>query len=247
MTWVFSTAVALLLSQAARADDAPAPPSPAAVDRAANAYARYCMVCHGVNGDGRGPSAQWVDPRPRDFTQALYKWRSTPSGSLPLDGDLFRTIRNGVYSTYMLPWIGLTDSETRDLVAYVEHFGKRFETEPRGAPIAIPPEPADSPEARERGKQLFAQACASCHGAEGHGDGEATKSPGLFDEGGNRIWPLDLTLGRFKTCRDDRDLYRVLSTGLDGTPMPAYAQGLTPAQLWDLVQYVMSMAPRSGG
>ncbi len=229
------------------AENAPTPPNPAAIARAKVAFARYCVSCHGVNGDGRGPSAPWVDPKPRDFTQGLYKWRSTPSGTLPVDADLFRTIHDGVYSTHMLPWIGLTDAETDDLIAYIEHFSKRFEEEPRGEPIAIPPEPAASPEGLERGKQLFAQACVACHGSGGHGDGEAAKTPGLFDEQGNRIWPLDLTIGHFKSCKDGRDLYRVIATGLDGTPMPSYSQALNPAQTWDLVQYVLSLASKAGG
>ena len=48
-------------------------------------YERYCIFCHGVDGDGRGESAPYLDPKPRDFTKAMFKCRSTPSGSLPLD------------------------------------------------------------------------------------------------------------------------------------------------------------------
>lgn len=237
--------LAVCLGPAARGDDPirpPSPPSASALPGGRATYARYCVSCHGERGDGRGPSAPWLDPRPRDFTRGVFKWRSTPSGTLPLDEDLFRTIRSGVYFTQMAPWVGLSDAETRDVVAWVEHFSPRFEAEPRGVPVTVPPAPAASPESIDRGKQLFVQACASCHGEGGRGDGPAARSPGLFDEQGNRLWPADLAIGHFKSSQDDRDLFRVLLTGLDGTPMPSFAEALTPQQIWDLVHYVRSLA-----
>ena len=63
---------------------------------AAMSYRRYCMVCHGPLGDGNGESAQWLDPKPRDFTLGVFKCRSTPTGTLPTDQDLFDTIGRGV-------------------------------------------------------------------------------------------------------------------------------------------------------
>ena len=161
-----------------------------------------------------------------------------------MDGDLVRTIRSGVFGTHMLPWPGLTDPEVGDLVAYVEHFSSRFETEPRGIPMVVPPEPIATPEGLEQGRQLFEQACASCHGADGRGSGPAARSPGLLDEQGNRIWPGDLT-GRLKSSQNSQDVYRVLVTGLDGTPMPSYAESLSPEQTWDLVHWVASLSVRA--
>src|SRR2546421_7364051 len=52
-------------------------------------YARYCIGCHGQDGDGAGENALWIDPKPRDFTAAVFKCRSTASGSLPTDEDLY--------------------------------------------------------------------------------------------------------------------------------------------------------------
>ena len=51
-------------------------------------YERYCAGCHGDEGDARGENAQWIDPKPRDFTMAVFKCRSTPTGTLPTDEDL---------------------------------------------------------------------------------------------------------------------------------------------------------------
>src|SRR5260370_16865757 len=59
-------------------------------------YRRYCITCHGVHGDGAGENAPHLDPKPRDFTRAVFKCRSTPTGSLPTDSDLHNTIIRGI-------------------------------------------------------------------------------------------------------------------------------------------------------
>src|SRR4051794_27550052 len=64
-------------------------------------YQRYCQYCHGKFGDGRGESAPYLDPRPRDFTKAVFKCRSTPTGTLPTDQDLYDTISRGVHASGM--------------------------------------------------------------------------------------------------------------------------------------------------
>src|SRR3984893_10120570 len=51
-------------------------------------YRRYCVGCHGELGDGNGENFPWLDPKPRDFTLGVFKWRSTPTGTLPTDEDL---------------------------------------------------------------------------------------------------------------------------------------------------------------
>src|SRR6267378_2192753 len=70
----------------AQATTPPRPPDAARAGRGKAVYERYCLSCHGEHGDGRGYSAQWLDPRPRDFTRAIFKCRSTPSGTLPEEG-----------------------------------------------------------------------------------------------------------------------------------------------------------------
>src|SRR5215471_10043274 len=58
-------------------------------------YRRYCVGCHGPLGDGNGENAQWIDPKPRDFTAATFKCRSTPTGTLPTDEDLYNSVSRG--------------------------------------------------------------------------------------------------------------------------------------------------------
>ncbi len=60
-------------------------------------YEVNCAACHGVESDGNGPAARMFVTRPRDFRSGIFKFRSTPSGSLPTDEDLFwhdRTARS---------------------------------------------------------------------------------------------------------------------------------------------------------
>src|SRR5207244_13487103 len=85
-------------------------------------YRRYCTGCHGDIGDGEGENAQWIDPKPRNFTLATFKCRSTPSGTLPTDEDLFNTIGRGILNSNMPPWNPLSNQQRVDLVAYVKHF-----------------------------------------------------------------------------------------------------------------------------
>src|SRR5438045_3554262 len=90
-------------------------------------YERYCVSCHGERGDGNGESAQWITSKPRDYRQGLFKWRSTPTGSLPLPSDLERTIENGVYGTYMPPWYAIGHHARRDVIAYMQTFSPRWQ------------------------------------------------------------------------------------------------------------------------
>ena len=64
-------------------------------------YEKKCALCHGEKGDGNGPSASLLDPRPRDFTKGKYKIRTSASGRLPTDADLFRIISEGMPGTSM--------------------------------------------------------------------------------------------------------------------------------------------------
>src|SRR5215469_15447504 len=95
-------------------------------------YQRYCVFCHGPYGDGTGESAPYLDPKPRDFTKAVFKCRSTPSGSLPLDSDLYNTISRGIHASGMPSWKPLLPQERANLVAYIKTFSPAFQEEQPG-------------------------------------------------------------------------------------------------------------------
>ena len=100
------------------------------------------MSCHGEKGNGQGEFAEWITTKPRDYRQGTFKWRSTPSGSLPTDADLERVLINGLYGTYMPSWDALGHRQRLDVIAYIKTFSPRFATEKPQPPIIIPPEPA---------------------------------------------------------------------------------------------------------
>ena len=85
-------------------------------DPATAVYNHACAWCHGKDGRGDGPAAfsinKYLSPRPRDFTRGLFKLRSTPSGQVPTDDDLLRTIERGIPG-YMPSFRGLTAGERR--------------------------------------------------------------------------------------------------------------------------------------
>ncbi len=232
---------ALLLLAALRPAPASAtPPDKEAAARGADAFGRYCVSCHGVEGDGRGPTADWIDPRPRVLTSGTFKFRSTPSGELPTDDDILRTITDGLHHTNMPRWAPLTERERLDLVQFVKTLSPRFSSEPQGKPIAIPPPPPFTPQLVEKGHAVWERMqCASCHGESGKGDGPSAAT--LRDDWGYPIRPRDFTSGPLKVGDAPQDLYRAFETGLNGSPMPSFAESITPDEAWALVAYVRSL------
>ena len=205
-------------------------------------YQRYCVFCHGPNGDGRGESAPYLDPKPRDFTKAVFKCRSTPSGSLPLDSDLYETITRGIHASGMPSWKPLLRRERIDLVAYIKTFSSAFQEEKPGELVPIPAEPPNSAESVKRGAELFqSMNCWSCHGKDGRGHGPSAAA--LTDSQGYPITPFDFTSGtQFKCGESSRDMFRDLLTGLDGTPMPSFAAAMNSDQRWDVVHYIRTLS-----
>jgi mono/diheme cytochrome c family protein len=201
-------------------------------------YRRYCVGCHGDLGDGNGENAVWVDPKPRNFQLGVFKCRSTPTGTLPTDSDLFDSISRGFDRSNMPIWNTFTKQQRVDLVAWVKHFSPRWTGEKAGDPITIPPEPEVTPERIKAGRDVFARVqCWKCHGVQGQANGPSAAT--LTDDLGRAILPYNFTEGSRPKCGDtDQDIYRIFMTGLDGTPMPSFADNIKPEEAWDLVFYL---------
>ncbi|HZQ21821.1 MAG TPA: cytochrome c [Terriglobales bacterium] len=212
-------------------------------DKAEMNYRRYCVGCHGVLGDGEGENAQWLDPKPRNFTLGQFKCRSTPTGTLPTDTDLYNTVNRGIVNSNMPQWLPLTDQEKIDLVAYVKHFSPKWTTEKAGTPIQIPNEPEVTPDRIKAGQALFQKLeCWKCHGVEGRANGPSADT--LQDDQNRPIRPFNFhDETRFKCGSTDQDLYKIFMTGLDGTPMPSFADNVKPDEAWDLVFYLRTLQP----
>ncbi|THF56251.1 cbb3-type cytochrome c oxidase subunit II [Pseudothauera rhizosphaerae] len=216
-------------------------------------YQRRCQGCHGEKGDGNGPAAAFMQTdRPRDFTLGVFKFRLTPSGSLPDDGDLLRTITRGVRGTAMPSWHELPLKDRLAVIQYIKYelAADRsdpvrpylyFVEEPPGAPLFIGMPPPPSVQQVARGHEVWQQAkCWECHGDGGLGDGE--KAEGLTDDFGFPIPPANLTTGQFKSGPDVKDIFRTITTGLSGTPMPSFGDTVGEAERWALAYYVLSLS-----
>ena len=121
------------------------PVSPEVLGRGRLIYEANCAVCHGVSGDGRGMAAHMFRIQPRDFRRGLFKFRSTPSGSLPSDEDLARTITEGLRWTGMVGRPDLAVPDRMAVVQYLKTFSPRFTTERPAASLAVPSAPARTP------------------------------------------------------------------------------------------------------
>lgn len=206
-------------------------------------YEKKCAPCHGPDGKGNGPGAATLDPKPRDFTSGLYKIRTTASGQVPTDADLFRVITDGMPGSSMPSWRVLPERDRWNLVAYLKTFAPDKFKEPPQAPD-FPKEVASSKESRARGKEMFeAIECNKCHGSAGRGDGPS--APELKDEWKYPIRPANLTKPwTFRGGGSARDIATRLATGLMGTPMPSFIDSVEkPEDIWHVANYVKSLGP----
>ena len=201
-------------------------------------YGRHCAVCHGAEGRGDGPAAGLLDPRPRDFTAGRYKFRSTPTGTLPALDDIVRTIDAGLPGTSMPGYADLlTPAEIEALALEILALAP-LSAHP-GRPIDLGPPTPPSAGALARGRALYADAgCGDCHGPDGRADGWRPEREGP----GGASRPPDLTEPwTFRGGADREALARRFLTGLDGSPMPAYADALSPGEARDLAHFVASL------
>jgi len=230
---------------------------------AADLYARHCGACHGAEGDGYGPAARHLFPRPTSLRTGRSVLVSTLNAAPTLE-DLEDVLRRGMPGTSMLPFETLTDAQRRLLaleVLRLRREGVREQVlramrqegeEPEeadlqravevstnpGSPIRVPQEWHDDPQAVARGKQSYLTlGCNKCHGDDGRGvAGEPS-----FDDQGEPRRPRDLAYEPFKGGHEPKSIYLRIAAGMPGTPHPA-ALNFPQEQLTDLVEYVRSLA-----
>jgi len=248
-------------------------------------YQQRCAVCHGEEGFGDGPAADLLYPRPRDFSLALFKYKTTPPQQLPSDDDLYATIRDGLPGTGMPGWAGLlSEPQMRSLLPVIKSFDitvswapddaddEAFDDEGRYTKddyrVVTENEPLDgqvpyTPESLTRGRKVYFRSCKECHGEQGRGD--ITSGKKLADDWGYRIWPRDLTKpwtwrmiepegvsGEQAREAIIQAIYRRLSIGITGTPMPAHREveegNKDPISLkdrWHVSNYVYSLREKA--
>jgi mono/diheme cytochrome c family protein len=227
-------------------------------------YFTKCVWCHGVEGAGDGPAADRLWPRPRNFNQGTFKIRHTASGELPLfdsrkptpgQNDLFETVTHGLPGSAMPSWDGILTEEQRlqvlsfvtsQLVKERKFDDKTTETQTILQLDSIKPIPS-SKESLEKGAQLIVdKKCIECHGVNGRGDGNAFN---LKDDWGFAIQPANWhKCWNFRGSRRDpynvKNIFRTFSTGVNGTPMPSFADSTTIEERWHIANFVNSLCER---
>lgn len=248
-------AIYCLLATATYAADKPTKPklpkTPEAIEKGRLTFFKRCSFCHGLLGDGNGPAADFLDPRPRDFTPGTFKFRTTQSGELPLDEDLFRTISRGLKGTAMQAFDneviknGLTEEERWEVIYYIQTFAQEF-SDPELDPYKkiVTPKMQQIPYSEEsvaKGKEIFERAkCWECHGKGGKGDGQKTMDK--KDDWGFPIRIRNVTQPwKIKAGSEPEDIFMRFSTGINGTPMPSFIDTLKEEERWHLANFIKSL------
>ena len=190
------------------------------------------------------------------LTRVPSKSGTRPAVNFPLiDVDLMQTVTHGLPGSAMPSWEGiLTDQQRKDVLAFVtEELVKdrdwqddEFETLTVLQLDQLQPKPA-TPESIKRGSELVQEKkCIECHGMEGRGDGNAFN---LKDDWGFAIQPADWhKCWNFRGSRQDpynvKNIFRTFSTGINGTPMPSFADNTSVDERWDIANYVNSLCER---
>jgi mono/diheme cytochrome c family protein len=229
----------------------------------AELYAQHCAACHGPKGDGKGLAAQYVFPKPRDFRSGRFRLVSTSNG-VPTFEDIRTVLRRGMPGSSMPPWPQFSDDTVRllaehiislrregireTLIAAAAESGDELSSEEIQETVDRLTTPGEvaaavdlgdpTPESISHGKELYAtKACVQCHGVSGKGDGQQQ----MVDSEGLPTRPRDLTRGIFKGSPDPASVWRRISLGMPGSPMPS-SQSLTPKEIADLTHFILSLS-----
>ena len=209
-------------------------------------YVKNCAQCHGEKGDGEGYATSHLFPVPRNFTAAKFKVRTTPNGALPTHQDLVNVIRRGMPYTSMPAWPDLSEQQLSDLAYFLKTFSSEFSDPGRvPQPMELPGAPGTTAESIELGKKLYVDTgCVKCHGMLGRADGPS--APTLTDELGHAIQAANLTQPwTFRGGSSREDIFRTMTTGLNGTPMPSFTDSLSVEQRWAITDFIVSLSASS--
>ncbi len=135
----------------------------------------------------------------------------------------------------------LPDDDIRAVVGYVKAFSPRFAAE-APQPIAIGAPVAAAPASITRGAAVYEKLqCGKCHGTDGRGTGAAATE--FEDDWRQPLLAADLTEPwTFHGGSTSAEIYMRFRAGMSGTPMPSFKDAASDAEMWDLANYVVSLA-----
>ena len=223
----------------------PNPPAEASVERGKIVYMEKCVFCHAEDGSGKGVSAFYSSPRPRNFIKGQYKFRTTPFGKIPTDDDLYQMLIRGMPGTTMPSWKHMPEVDLKSLVLYLKTLSKKFaKFKKKGKThkiIKIAPRPPFNQQSLERGKKFFDTTCSGCHGLKGRSDGESTERN--VDIESDAIRPRNLTKPwTFRRGSHPKNIFLTIRTGLSTTAMPRHSKRIyKDDEIWDIVHYLITL------
>ena len=234
----------------------------ATLNKGKSIYTEYCMACHGVKGDGKGVAAKGMKVPPRDFRSGLIKFGDTLTGELPHDESIYKTLKEGLRGTAMLPW-DLSEGQMEAVWQYIKTFapdtwvGKEKEL---GGKVILSKDPyglARKNSAIAKGREVYhiTASCQTCH------QGYVTKSElnamsmkihgeaADWDEEFYRIKPQeseydaltippDFTWDPIRSAQTVEDLAIRIAAGIGGTTMPAWKDTIEDGEIWAVAYYV---------
>jgi mono/diheme cytochrome c family protein len=204
-------------------------------------YLQECAACHGLSGRGDGAKVKELNVSPADLSRRALRNQS--------DGTLFWKISQGK-SPMPSFRLRFSEKERWRIVNYVRSLAGQENAGAAESPGDFESHgQAHQPTAKSqlraegrtesnqrsdpsvsRGKELYAQHCADCHGTAGKGDG-----PQAADL---KVTPADLTSPEIQRETDEA-LFRIVSTGKK--PMPAFAQKLSENDLRMIIRYCRTL------
>jgi mono/diheme cytochrome c family protein len=230
-------------------------------------YSNYCVGCHGEAGDGNGPAARFLDPKPRDFRVGRIKFADVASGEAPRDEDYVRVISHGLSGTAMPSFGLLPERERFAVTAYIKKFYGGWEEDGEGGAISAGKDPwvGDLKGALAEGAKTYhgLAKCWSCHPAYvspteierltlASDLPEPDLRPNLYEsevkesQWGASIRAPDFLADRIKNGSSAEEVVRVIAAGVGGTAMPTWAGTLEPEQIWGLAHYIHSISVLRG-
>ena len=202
------------------------PPAPTTPEET---YKNLCARCHGDKGDGHGINSVYLDPAPRNLTNAEFMTTKPEERFL-------KSIHDGVPGTSMPDWgKTLSDDQIKGVfdyvwATYVREPHRQFKPRKVAEQNPVP----SSPESIKRGEATFMQRCTGCHGrkADGHGPNSIDMSPR----------PRNLRNSAFINATSDHRLLESVTYGVEGTAMPSWMDyGLSQNDIGDIVNYIRSL------
>ncbi len=206
-------------------------------------YEKYCIGCHGEKGDGNGIAAKNLIIRPRDLTSGVFKFKSSPAGTLPSADDLKKIITYGLPTSSMPSFRLMPDVEMDAVIKYIMTLSERWKMEESGEPIGpvSAPEFVGTPGSINKGKQLYSERCAMCHGEENEVSSVSFTLRWGAEQCKDLARPANFNNRIIKRGSRVEDIYRSIILGVEGTPMLSFKNLLSDEDRWHLTSYILKI------